>query len=88
VPQAQETYGPRAEEDHAAQEQGKLETPEEGGHRQVERVLAHGRGGEVDLTARDVRPERPPERGTGRFFIQWQDFPCTRPEGCTRPWVI
>jgi hypothetical protein len=57
VPQAQEAYDPGGGEDRAGQEQGELETPEKGGHRQVERVLAYGRGGDVDLTARDVGPD-------------------------------
>jgi len=56
VPQAQEAHDPSGGEDRAGQEQGELKTPEKGGHRQVECMLACGRGGEVDLTARDVGP--------------------------------
>src|SRR5947207_8402858 len=57
VPQAQEAHDPSGGEDRAGQEQDELETPEKGGHRQVEGVLACGRGGDVDLTARDVGPD-------------------------------
>ena len=49
VPQAQEAHDRSGGEDRAGQEQGELETPEKGGHRQVECVLACGRGGDVDL---------------------------------------
>ena len=57
MPQAQEAHDPSGDEDRAGQEQGELETPEKGGRRQVKRVLACGRGGDVDLTARDVGPD-------------------------------
>jgi hypothetical protein len=57
VPQAYEAHDPGRDENHAGQEQSELETPEKGSRGQVKRVLARGRGGEVDLTDRDIGPD-------------------------------
>jgi len=57
MPQAHETHDPGRDEDRAGQEQGELETPKKGSRGQVKRVLACGRGGDVDLTDRDVGPD-------------------------------
>jgi hypothetical protein len=55
--QAHESDDPGRDEDRAGQEQGELETPEKGSRGQVNRVLACGGGGDVDLTDRDVGPD-------------------------------
>jgi hypothetical protein len=57
MPQAHEAHDPGRDEDRAGQEQGELETPEEGSRGQVKRVLACGRGGDADLTDCDVGPD-------------------------------
>jgi hypothetical protein len=56
MPQAEEAHDRRRDQDRAGQEQGELETAEKGGGGQVKCVLAGGRGGDVDLTDRDVGP--------------------------------
>lgn len=57
MPQAQEAHDPGRDEDRAGHEQGELETPEKRSRGQVKRVVARGRGGDVDLTDRDVGPD-------------------------------
>jgi hypothetical protein len=57
MPQAHEAHDPGRDENRAGQEQGELETPEEGSSGQVKRVLACGRGGDADLTDCDVGPD-------------------------------
>ena len=57
MPQAHEAHDPGRDEDRAGQDEGELETLEKGSRGQVERVLAGGRGGAVDLTDRDVGPD-------------------------------
>jgi hypothetical protein len=56
MPQAHEAHDRGRDEDRAGQEQGKLETAEKGSRGKVKRVLASRRGGDVDLTDRDVGP--------------------------------
>jgi hypothetical protein len=57
MPQAHEAHDPGRDEDRAGQEQGELEALEKGSGGQVKPVLACGRGGDVDLTDRDVAPD-------------------------------
>jgi hypothetical protein len=55
--QADEAHHPGRDEDCGGEQEGELETPEKGSRGQVQRVLAAcPRGGEVDLTDRDVGP--------------------------------
>jgi hypothetical protein len=57
MPQAHEAHDRGRDEDRAGHEQGELETPEKGSRGKVKRVLARGRGGDVDLPDRDVGPD-------------------------------
>ena len=57
MPQAEEADDRGRDQDRAGHDQGELETTEKGSRGQVKRVLAGGRGGSVDLTDRDVRPD-------------------------------
>ena len=57
MPQAYEAHDPGRDQDRGCQDQGELETPEKGSRGQVKGVLACGRGGDVDLTDRDVGPD-------------------------------
>ena len=56
MPQAQDADNRGRDEDRGGQQQGKFETAEKGGGGQVKCVLAGRRGGDVDLTDRDVGP--------------------------------
>ena len=57
MPQAHEAHDRGRDEDRAGQEQGELETTEKGSRGKVKRVLACGRGGDVDPTDCDVGPD-------------------------------